>query len=80
MKLHRIFLNSLRVQDLSVMLACVQILVIMLRQGDLLLIVSQLQICNIIIDRLRNILSLCSLLLTIRLLLIQFCLSFLGLS
>ena len=70
MKLHRIFLNSLRVQDLSVMLACVQILVIMLRQGDLLLIVSQLQICNIIIDRLRNILSLCSLLLTLLLLLL----------
>ena len=70
MELQGIFLNSLRVQDLSVMLACVQILVIMLRQGDLLLIVSQLQICNIIIDRLRNILSLCSLLLTLLLLLL----------
>lgn len=69
MKLHGIFLNSLRVQDLSVMLACVQILVIMLRQGDLLLIVSQLQIGNIILDRLRNILSLCSLLFTLLLLL-----------
>jgi len=68
-KLHRILLNSFSVQNLSVMLACIQILVVMLRQGDLLLVISELQIRNIILDRLQNILSFCSLLLTLLLLL-----------
>jgi len=62
------------------MLACIQILVIVLRQGDLLLIVLQLEIRNIILDRLWNIFSLCPLLLTLFLLLLQLFLGLFGLS
>jgi len=51
----RVVLNGLSVKDLTVVLAGIEVLVIVLGQGDLLLVVTQLQICDIVFGLNRSI-------------------------
>lgn len=49
MQLFWVLLHGRRVQDLSVVLACLKVLVIVLGQGNLLLIEAQLEVCDIVV-------------------------------
>lgn len=69
-KLLGILLDSLCIQHLSVVLADLKILVIVLRQRNLLLIVPQLKVCDIILRLDRRVVCAASLLLLFALLLV----------
>lgn len=43
-----VVLNGFGIEDLTVVLACIEVFVVVLGQGDLLLVVTQLQVCNIV--------------------------------
>ena len=49
LKLGGVLFNGLGVQDLSIVLAHIQVLVVVLREGDLLLVVCQLQVRRIVL-------------------------------
>jgi hypothetical protein len=70
MKLRGILLHSLSIQNLSVMLASIKVFIVVSGKSNLLLVISKLQICDIVLHWLRNILSLLPLLLALLLLLL----------
>jgi hypothetical protein len=65
-----VLLDGFCVQHLSVVLAGLEVLVVVLRQKDLLLVVPQLQICDIILGLDRRVVCAASLLLLLTLLLV----------
>lgn len=71
MKLLGVFLDGLGVENLAIVLADVQVLIIMLRKDDLLLVVPQLQVCCVILLLFGDFLASRLLLLTLLLLLLQ---------
>ena len=69
-KLLGVFLDSLCIQHLSVVLADLEVLVIVLRKSDLLLVVPQLQVCDVVLRLDRRVVCAAGLLLLFALLLL----------
>ena len=65
----RVVLDGLGIENLTVVLASIEVLVIVLGQGDLLLVVTQLQVCNVVFGLDRGIIRTTLLLLLFTLLL-----------